>query len=605
MKHTISRRDIIRSVAIVSLGWVLVSGCSPARPPVPATPPAPSSALPALELGSHVDPNSTFFATARVTPFESHDSDSRGDLWPSSWADDGHLYTANGDGWGFGPREGDADIVMNRVSGTPETGLTGEVTARGAALARIWGDPAGYNRKPTGMLAVDGDGDGRDELYLAAQDLNSRRCPACFNDAPNASIARSEDYGATWQTTDAPMFTDHRFTTIFFLDYGQSQEHAHVLGSEGARYVYAYGLDHNWRSPTDPSRAKPTGLYLARVPRDRIQGRSAWEFFAGLTPAGEPTWRPELERRVAVLHDDRTVYPELRCGGRPKDDVATDVGVISQGSVVYNAPLNRYIYSSWTWYTWEFYEAPQPWGPWKLFMRKDFGGGQWYGETDDPACPGLNEGGYATTIPSKFISADGKTMWVQSDSWERWNYACGSQNYNYSLRKLEVEPFVPAEPSNRPDASNNLAVTGEGVTPIEKVARSGRVELYNDGGTDRYESSLDCDARKPVDFWGYLWARPYHLDRVVYTTGETFDDGGWFSDASGGLRVQVRQNFQWVDVGPLTVSPDYPYDRSAGPSKTYVLAFPPTWGDGVRIIGRPGGDARFTTIAELEVYYAG
>ncbi|MGQ0561193.1 MAG: hypothetical protein ACT443_04885, partial [Gemmatimonadota bacterium] len=84
-------------------------------------------------------------------------------------------------------------IVMNRVLGTPESGLSGEVVSRGENIARIWA-PANYNRKPTGMLALDGDGDGRDELYLAVQDLNSRPCPACFNDAPNASISQSTDF---------------------------------------------------------------------------------------------------------------------------------------------------------------------------------------------------------------------------------------------------------------------------------------------------------------------------------------------------------------------------------------------------------------------------
>ena len=48
--------------------------------------------------------------------------------------------------------------------------------------------------------------------------------------------------------------------------------------------------------------------------------------------------------------------------------------VIGQGGVVYDEPLNRYIYSSWSGNNdFEFYEAPEPWGPWNLFMSKDFG----------------------------------------------------------------------------------------------------------------------------------------------------------------------------------------------------------------------------------------
>ncbi|MGH9457948.1 MAG: hypothetical protein ACRD2J_09955 [Thermoanaerobaculia bacterium] len=539
---------------------------------------------------------STFFATAEVETFSGHDTDSGGDLWPSCWADDGNLYTANGDGRGFGRKEDDADIVVSRVFGTPESGMTGEILSRGEAVANIWPSEGKYNRKPTGMLAIDGDGDGRDELYLAVQNLNAAPCPACFNDAPSASISRSTDYGKTWRKTDAPMFTDHRFTTMFFLDYGRSGENATVLGPEGAKYVYVYGLDYNWRSPTDPERPRPTDLYLARVPKDRVQERAAWEFYAGMGPGGEPLWSPDMQGRQAVLHDERTVYPVVACGGRPRDDVASNVGVISQGGVVYNAPLDRYVYSSWTWYTFEFYEAPTPWGPWRLFLRKDFGATPFFGESTDPECAGRNEGGYPTTIPSKFISADGKTMWVQSNTWERWNYACGSPNYKFSLRKLVVEPFAATKPENRPDPDANLARIGEGTTPIEKAARLGRVSWYNDGIASAAETSFDCDGTKTTDFWGYTWTRAYNLDRVVYTSGEIAGDGGWFET----LRVQVRQNFRWVDVEGLSISPadlSQPYGK-------FVLDFDDTWGDGVRIIGMPGGSGRYTTLAELEVYYA-
>lgn len=546
-----------------------------------------------------VDPDSRFFSTADVEYCYSVTTDSDGDLWPSCWADDDHVYAANGDGKGFGPAPSH-DICVSRLSGSPETGITGERVAVGKDLGRIWADPKHYNRKPTGMLAVDGNGDGRCELYLAIQNLHTAPCPECFNDAPTATIVRSDDYGETWHDTDAPMFTDHTFTTVFFLDFGKAGEHARVLGPEDSRYVYAYGVDYNWRDPTDPDLPSTTDLYLARVPKDRIQQRDAWRFFAGLGSDGTPQWTPDIAGRKPVLHDARTVYPKLRCGGRPVGAEASNVSVISQGSVVYNAPLKRYIYTSWTWYTFEFYEAPTPWGPWRLFLHKDFGATPFYGP-GDPSCPGLRAGGYPTTIPSKYISADGRTMWVQTSTWKRWNFACGKPNYNFGLRKLTVVPFASSEPGNRPDPKDNLAITGEGCVAIEKCARYGRAQRLNDGSAGEGESSFDCEADKPVDFWGYLWTRAYRLDRVAYTTGKTFEDGGWFDS----LKIQVRQNFRWIDVRRLRITPAYPYGRGAGPNKRYVLDFLPTWGDGVRIIGKPGGSATYTTIAELEVYYGG
>ncbi len=536
-------------------------------------------------------PDSTFFATAFAEYSDSLDTESDGDLWPSCWADDDYLYSANGDGSGFSD-DLKADIVMNRIAGTPETGLTGERLAASDMVATTWDESGAYNRKPTGMVAVDGNGDGKDELYVAVQDL--RQGANAFDDAPNASISSSTDDGKTWHKTDKPMFTDHRFTTIFFLDYGQSQVHARVLGPDGAGYVYAYGMDHNWRDSFTDTVPDPTSLYLARVPKAQIQDRARWEFFAGTGSDGGATWHAELDRRVPVLQDERRVYPSLQGDG------VSNMTVISQGSVVYNAPLDRYLYTSWTEYTFEFYEAPRPWGPWTLFLQKDFGAYPWFGRPADDTCPGPKNGGYATTIPSKFISADGRTMWVQSNWFVE--VLCGEPNYNFSLRKLTVAPFVPTTATNKPDPANNLAMTGEGTTPIEKCARFGHGAYYNDGNKAQSEDSLDR-ANKPWDFWGYTWAREYQLNRVIYTTGNMAPDGGWFSNREGGLKVQVRRNFTWVDVTGLAITPDYPYDDTAGPTKTYTLTFDAIQGDGVRIIGHPGGDASYTSIAELEVYF--
>lgn len=188
-------------------------------------------------------------------------------------------------------------------------------------------------------------------------------------------------------------------------------------------------------------------------------------------------------------------------------------------------------------------------------------------------------------------------MWVVTSNWTRWRVA--APNYNFGLRRLEVEALVPTEPENAPDPTNNLAMTGDGTTPIEKSGRFARSDWYNDGILDQNESSFDCEANKPRDFWGYTWNRRYNLDRVIYTGGRTFFDGGWFDT----LSVQVRQDFRWRDVRGLSITPPYPHDQTAGPNKTYELSFNSTWGDGVRIIGTPGGSAGFTTIGELEVYF--
>ncbi|OAQ60244.1 hypothetical protein VFPPC_14804 [Pochonia chlamydosporia 170] len=540
----------------------------------------PTAAVPKTTV---VNPPSTFFSTSLLAYSSTLNVDqSDGDLWPTTWADDDQLYTANGDGRGFSSNPDDfADIVVNRISGHPDTGISGVRLAAGAAVGPVWTQGT-YNRKPTGIIAVDGDGDGKDELYLVVQDLNSGQNGLAFNDVPAASIARSTDYGVTWTATKTPMFTNHTFTTVFFLDFGKSNSRASVLGANGAKYVYAYGLDRNWRDSVIGSVADPQDVYLSRAPISAIQDITKWEFFSGT--ASKPKWSKSMADRKPVLHDTTRVYP----GGQTTDGFS----VISQGSVVYNAPLNRYIYTSWTDYTFNFYEAPQPWGPFTLFEWKDFGVTPWFGmNTTNP-----KNGGYATTIPSKFISADGTRMWVQSNWFV--GAAQGSDwNYVFSLRQLGVAKYKPSTASNKA-CKNNLALS-KGTVPICKAAHYGNLDYLNDKSRVS-EDSWD-GSQKDLDRWGYTWPVKYNMNRVVYTTGNSFPDGGWFS---GNLKVQVRQNFKWVDATGLKASPAYPNNNSAVPNKVFTFTFDKIAGDGVQIIGTPGGSATFTSIGELEVYFS-
>lgn len=328
-----------------------------------------------------------------------------GDLWPSCWSSDGSLYAANGDGAAFGGQIFDA--AVSRIDGEPGY-LEGETLAGGEAIGDVWSGSE-FTRKPTGMVCVDG------AIYLALQDLRRD-----FNEAPAATIAVSHDRGATWEwDRSAPMFADHDFTTVMFLDYGQDNAQA----PDG--WVYAYGLDGNWRDSFDDSVPDPQDLYLARVPDDRILDRDAWEFAAGIED-GMPVWSAELDDREPVLTDTRRLYTDY--GKADGGTVgASDLSVISQGGVTYLAPLERYVYTSWTELTFEFYEAPEPWGPWTLFLSRDFGPYPW---PDDAF------GGYGTTIPSKFVSSDGRSMWLQSN-------VCpcapaGVSSYFFGLRELRL-----------------------------------------------------------------------------------------------------------------------------------------------------------------------
>src|SRR5208337_4299547 len=110
-------------------------------------------------------------------------------------------------------------------------------------------------------------------------DLNA----ATYDDVPAATIAVSDDRGVTWKEGALPMFSGAVFTTIMFLDFGVDAD------SAVDSYVYAYGLDHNWRASSHV--LDPQGLYLARIEASQdLESRDSWEFYAGPDATGAPTW---------------------------------------------------------------------------------------------------------------------------------------------------------------------------------------------------------------------------------------------------------------------------------------------------------------------------
>ncbi len=321
-----------------------------------------------------------------------------GDLWPCAWGEDDRLYVANGDGFGFGLVW--SDIVFSIVTGDPPH-LNGTTPKRafGPHIAGVWGpESLMVNRKPTGLTCVDG------ALYLFFQNLKHEWSDNPFGDAPHGSISMSSDRGSSWQYDHGrPMFTDHVFTTGFFLDYGKCQQYA------PDEYVYVYGLDYNWRFSDTFLQTK---LYLARVGRESILNRSAWEFFAGSAEDGTPTWSTDIGDKVPVL-EDATLYRGKRSG-------------ISQGSVVYIPQIGRYMYSSRAEYEWIFYEAGAPWGPWTRVSVID-----WKGKWTESF-----HGGYPVIVPSKFLDPDGRGGWIITSLSIS---TLGGKFYNMSLRRFELE----------------------------------------------------------------------------------------------------------------------------------------------------------------------
>lgn len=339
-------------------------------------------------------------------PLRIHKGD--GDMWPITWAADGNLYGGAGD---------NTDSPMNfwKITGDPN-----KFHSWGVSLWNIDNlpiDPAVYCQrphvhpqkgvKPAGLLSVDGRIFFAVELHNYGEDPHFRR-----QQNISAWIITTDDFGKTWNrdATSQDFFTG-RLASPHFIQFGQDYA--------GARDAYVYAT---FPSAEDGGAAGSPSywcngdfLLLGRVPKDQILIRNAWEFYAGSGTGDQPIWSS----------DDRQSQP-----------IFSYYHMTGENHVVYNAGLQCYMMGNYSFLDrqgnprpyhqfWPesaqrsqltLFEAPEPWGPWSLFYRDDDWG---------------RLGGYQPNFPTKWISGDGRTIWmVSSGSYE---------DYNFTIQKFLLE----------------------------------------------------------------------------------------------------------------------------------------------------------------------
>jgi hypothetical protein len=96
---------------------------------------------------------------------------------------------------------------------------------------------------------------------------------------------------------------------------------------------------------------------------------------------------------------------------------------------------------------------------------------------------------------------------------------------------------------------------------------------------------------------GYGWQSPRPFSQLVFHEGAESAEGGFFDS----LRVEVHGDSGWKTVPGVRFAPAYTGGNGV-PGETFVIDFEPSFGDAIRLIGRPGGPARTITVTELEVW---
>lgn len=306
-----------------------------------------ASAPPPGEVGRSPYPASRHLTGVVWSPPETIVRQAKGsDNWPLTWADDGYLYGAYGDGWGFA-REGMPKLSLGlaRIEGEP--GDFHGFNIRSESLEQTGDDVRG--KKASGLVCLDG------VLYLWARN------------AGNSRLAWSSDHGRTWT------WSDWKFTTSFgcptLLNFGQDYA--------GARDEYVYLYSHD----ADSAYVAADRMVLARAAKTKLREREAYEFFAGLDRAGQPLWTSDISQRAAVFEHPKRCYRStvsyhtasrryLWCQTLPGDDPRFRGGLA-------------------------IYDAPEPWGPWTTLF---------YSEAWDVGP------GETCSLPTKWMKDSGRTL---------------------------------------------------------------------------------------------------------------------------------------------------------------------------------------------------
>lgn len=326
------------------------------------------------------------------------------DNFQLTWADDGHLYGAWGDGGGFGGSNGRGRVGLGvaRVEGG----------ANDYQGVNLWGGfdsqrEASFPGKSWGMLGLAG------RLYQwVVPDVPEGK--TYRNHYEYVELAQSADNGLSWEKLPW-RFEEHEELTIpTFLNAGQGYS---GLPDSIGKYVYTYFI-----GPQTPSLEqagprgqglivhKPGRIFLARVALDAVaSGRHGYDFYQGMSLEGEARWGP-LASKQAVFENARGVGWCLSVSFNPalqRFILATEHDISSQGRL-------------------GFFGAPTPWGPWRTLA---------YFESDAPF--GVTREGSPLPWRRNVFFASFPTKWLSGNRFVLSFTGAGNGRDNDSFNTVE------------------------------------------------------------------------------------------------------------------------------------------------------------------------
>lgn len=334
--------------------------------------------------------------------FRYHSGD--GDMWPLTWGKDDCIYGGAGDNSGCPMNIWRIDTLRHVPDALTNTGhwRLEMINGRPVDLDRCCGEGRAPCVKPSSLLDIDG------VLYLSVEAQNYGEFPLfCRQRNLYNWIVRSTDGGKSFDETITPLhFFEGRLSSCHFLQFGR--------GYEGARdnFVYAY-----FPYDTDDGNSyweNNDALLLGRVPIGRITERAAWEFYCGTSPDA-PLWsRDDAKAQPVFQYYKMTGANHVIYNSGIRRYLMGNYGFIDENG--HPLPVHQMRYPEAHRSQLTLFEAPEPWGPWKIFYRDDDWG---------------TYGDYQPNFPTKWISSSGRLLYmVSSGSWN---------DYNFTVQKIALK----------------------------------------------------------------------------------------------------------------------------------------------------------------------
>ena len=482
------------------------------------------------------------------------------DTWYPSWAADDRMYSPFTDGSvnGVGSGSGGGAAVIGHaiIEGSAPLAL------KVVEPATISGKPAPYGgRYPCGSLHYNG------IWYVGTYGLAT--APYGLNwpiMGPCAGFHISADNGKTW--TPSPLSCEPgralfpeperfkgpvKFGSPHFVDFGKNM----MYSPDGKAYLVGHGSLEPDQKERKANLSWITGdqIYLCRVKPSpaTINDATQYEYFAGSGLLGKPRWSHALSEAKPIAEWNN----HKRCV-----------------TMTYNAPLKKYLMcitdgcNTTGMYDTYILESARMTGPWHLVTY----------------LPQFGKEAYFVKIPSKFISADGHTVWLcYSANWAHqnkpeWINPPGSR-YAMCLQEIALGATNDvAPPATALEGDDNLA--RRAVVTVSSVHSDYRSAGVVDGVVGGFPGDINSEWASNGDSIGawvklewaaeqtvdrvWLFDRPNNLDQITagtlsFSDGSTVEVGPLPDDARQGVEVSFpARKIRWAKFTITAVKPGSP-----------------------------------------------